>query len=102
MPHPVELLAGAVRAGPVKAELIAREQSVRPGQPFLVAVRLMMDEGWHTYWKNPGDAGIPTAVAWEVPAGFSAGPIRWPVPRLFRERDFSTYGYEGRRCLSWR
>lgn len=91
---PVDLPAGAIRVGPVEAELIARERSVRPGQPFLVAVRLRMDEGWHTYWKNPGDAGLPTTVTWELPAGFSAGPIRWPVPRLFREQDFSTYGYE--------
>ena len=37
-------------------------ESIQPGQPFWVALRLKMDPGWHTYWKNPGDSGLPTKI----------------------------------------
>ncbi len=43
-------------------------------------LRLEMEGGWHTYWKNPGDAGLPPKVNWRLPEGFVAGPIQWPVP----------------------
>ena len=89
----------ALRAGPVVAQLLALEQSVQPGRPFPVALRLSMDAGWHTYWRNPGDAGLPTTIEWDLPPGFSAGPMQWPVPRSLREQDFTTYGLEGEAVL---
>ncbi len=92
-------LAGAgpavLRNGPVTVQIVTSVASVRPGMPFEAGVRLTMDPGWHTYWKNPGDAGLATTVEWSLPEGYSAGPLRWPLPRPFREQDFTTYGYEG-------
>ena len=53
------------------------------------------DEGWHTYWINPGDAGLATTITWTLPPGFSAGPIRWPTPEKHAMGPLMTYGYDG-------
>ena len=84
-----------VRYGHVEAELVSESASIVPGQPLWVAVRLRMDPEWHTYWQNPGDSGLPTSISWNLPAGFSAGPIQWPSPRLNTTLGVTTYGYEG-------
>jgi len=60
-----------------------------------VAVRLTMADGWHTYWTNPGDAGLPTKIRWQLPEGFRAGPIQWPFPSTFRTESVASYGYDG-------
>jgi len=78
----------------VKASLVAETDAVRPGQPLTVGIRLEMEKGWHTYWRNPGDSGLPTRVKWELPAGFSAGEILWPYPEPFRTGPLVSYGYE--------
>ena len=52
-----------------------------------------MDPGWHTYWRNPGASGIATSIAWDLPAGVTAGPIQWPVPEKLPEEDLTTYIY---------
>ena len=54
-----------------------------------------MEKGWHTYWRNPGDSGLPTRARWEVPAGFAAGEIQWPYPSRFASGPLVNYGYEG-------
>lgn len=78
----------------VQADAIANVSAVVPGEPFLVGVRMHMAPGWHTYWKYPGDAGIPTEIKWELPAGWTAGEIQWPVPlKLDEPGDIQIYGY---------
>ena len=91
--------AQAVRSGPVEARLVAAETSVQPGRPFLVGLSLSMDPDWHVYWKNPGDSGLPTTLAWDLPAGCTAGPLQWPVPERFESGGLVTYGYSGRVLL---
>jgi DsbC/DsbD-like thiol-disulfide interchange protein len=54
-----------------------------------------MGEGWHVYWKQAGDAGLPPKLAWTLPAGFEAGPISWPYPVRFDAGGVSSYGYHG-------
>ena len=89
-------LEGAVVKQPhVDAELVSETASVRAGEPFHVAVRLKMDEHWHTYWKNPGDSGLATSLAWTLPEGWSAGPILWPVPQTVEVGGLVSYAYEG-------
>lgn len=85
--------AQAVRSGPVEARLLAAETSVQPGRPFMVALSLSMDPAWHVYWKNPGDSGLPTTLEWDLPAGFTAGPLQWPVPEKFETDGLVTFGY---------
>ncbi len=79
----------------VTAELIPEVTTVEAGKPFSVALHLHMDPGWHTYWINPGDAGLATTISWTLPAGFTAGPVEWPVPEKHAMGPLMTYGYGG-------
>lgn len=63
------------------------------GRDFLLALELAPNVGWHTYWDNPGDAGLGTRLRWTLPDGVSAGPIMWPAPKAYLEGDLQTYGY---------
>lgn len=84
----------------VTARLISDTATIAAGRPFQVAVEIRMAPGWHTYWENGGDAGLPTTVDWELPEGFEAGPIRWPVPHRYAEEgDVVTFGYAERVLL---
>ena len=87
--------ASAIIGGPshVKVELLKEEETIQPGRPFWIALHLKLEEGWHVYWKNPGDAGIPLKVEWELPQGFEAGPLQWPFPEKFTVADMVGFGY---------
>jgi len=59
-----------------------------------------MEQGWHTYWQFSGDAGAPTQVKWELPEGWEAGPLQWPLPKKYEEQgDLIVYGYANRVLL---
>ncbi len=79
----------------VTAELIPEMTTVETGKPFGMILHLHMDAGWHTYWINPGDAGIPTTIKWTLPPGFTAGPIQWPTPEKHSMGPLTIYGYDG-------
>jgi len=84
----------------VKAELLADTDAVVPGKPFTVGLLLRMAPGWHTYWKFPGDAGLPTEIKWNLPAGWKAGEIQWPIPLKTNDPgDIQTYGYQDEALL---
>lgn len=91
----VSLLANPVQVPYVQAELGSTVATIQPGASFWVVLHLRMQEGWHTYWKNPGDAGLPTAIRWALPAGFTAGDIVWPYPQRLPVGPLMNYGYEG-------
>jgi thiol:disulfide interchange protein len=78
---------------PVKARLVPEASTVAPGTTLWVDLHLDIAPGWHTYWRNPGDSGLPTEIAWTLPAGFSAGDIVWPVPERFVVNGLGNYGY---------
>src|SRR5205814_5375209 len=78
----------------VKAELLADTNAVVPGKPFTVGLLLRMAPGWHTYWKFPGDAGIPTELKWKLPSGWKTSEMQWPIPlKLNEPGDIQIYGY---------
>lgn len=79
---------------PVQAEFISEFQEIQPGQEFWVAVKLKMADGWHTYWKNPGEAGFAPEVSWSLPDGFIAGDLHWPAPMKFEAGGLIGFGYE--------
>src|SRR5437867_2877278 len=87
--------AAPVDAGHLTAELVAQTEGVAPGQTVWLAVRQKLEKGWHTYWRNPGDAGEPTRLAWSLPAGWKAGDIVWPAPHRLPVGPLMDYGYEG-------
>jgi thiol:disulfide interchange protein DsbD len=80
---------------PVKAQLIAERSSIAPGQTVWADLHLVIAPGWHVYWRNPGDSGLPTELSWALPAGFQAGAIRWPAPHRFVQGKIGNYGYSG-------
>lgn len=86
---------GPVRDQHVEVELVSDVAAIVPGRALTVALRVNHDEHWHTYWKNPGDAGLQTEIAWKLPDGFSAGQIRWPVPEITDTSGLKTYGFGG-------
>lgn len=89
------LVAGQVRSGHAEAELLAKSTGYQPGEPVLLGIRLRPDEGWHSYWVNPGESGMPTRVKWKLPEGWTAGELRFPVPIRFTTGGLPGYGYEG-------
>ena len=83
-----------------QVRLVADVKSVQPETTFHVGLLMMMDPGWHTYWKNPGEAGLPPEIEWTLPEGITAGEILWPVPHKYVEGgEVVVYGYEKENML---
>ncbi len=92
------LLCAAAAAAPVQidhveVELIAERNALTVGGDNWVALRMRPDAGWHVYWRNPGDSGIPTTLEWQLPEGVAAGEIHWPYPHRHSLGDLTNYGY---------
>jgi len=80
----------------VDAQLIAETTTAVPGEILWTALRLDHIQNWHTYWINPGDAGKPTEITWQLPAGVTAGAIVWPTPERFElPAELVDFGYTG-------
>ncbi len=95
--EPIDVPSTAIRASVtqphVTAELIC-EANAFPNHPLEVVLHLHMDHGWHTYWVNPGDAGLATTITWELQPWIKAvRPIQWPVPEREAMGPLTTYGY---------
>ncbi len=89
-------LAGtAVQAAHTQVRLWWSSNPARPGVTVWAGFDLTMEPGWHTYWKNSGDSGIPTQIKWQLPPGITAGEIQWPLPKKLPPAEVTTYGYEG-------
>ena len=88
---------GAVVTTPqVRAELVAHApDGVAPGRPLQLGLKIEHQPHWHTYWKNPGDSGLPTTLDWELPAGVTAADIEWPTPGKLPIGPLLNFGYEG-------
>ena len=95
------LLAGAapsavVSTPQVRAELVAHApEGVVPGKPLWLGLKIDHQPHWHTYWKNPGDSGLPTTLQWTLPGGVTAGHIQWPTPGRLPIGPLMNFGYEG-------
>jgi thiol:disulfide interchange protein len=93
---PAQTAKAVVTTDRVRAELLAHApDGVAAGKPLWVGLQLAHQPEWHTYWKNPGDSGLPTQLTWTLPAGIEAGEIAWPVPRKISIGTLANYGYEG-------
>ena len=88
------LLANPVETGHAKASLITNLQN-SDQESFYVGVRLQMQDGWHTYWENPGDSGSPFEVKWSTDPGVIVENVQWPTPVTIPYPPLMTYGYEG-------
>ncbi len=91
---PVFALSGnTVATDNIKASLVSEVGSIGPGQVFWVSLELQIRDGWHTYWRNPGDSGEATQLTWDVPRGFTTGKIVWTMPHRFDVPPLVNYGY---------
>jgi thiol:disulfide interchange protein DsbD len=90
-------LPGPVVTTPqVRAELVAHApEGLAPGKPLWLGLVIEHKPEWHTYWKNPGDSGLPTTLQWSLPAGAIAGEIEWPTPKPLPIGPLMNFGYEG-------
>ena len=89
-----------VRTAQMRAELLVHAPGgVAPGKPLWLGLKLEHAPGWHSYWKNAGDSGLPTELRWTLPAGVSAGNIAWPTPHKFVLGELANYGYDGKVLL---
>lgn len=92
-PAVLALSGNTVATDNVKARLVSEVNAVGPGQVFWVALELDIRDGWHTYWRNPGDSGQATSLKWVLPPGFTAGDIVWTTPHHFEIAPLVNYGY---------
>ena len=98
------LLALLALAPEARAQLVSRENAIRPeliaegpavpGGAVELAILMHTKPGWHGYWLNPGDAGLPMDIKWQLPKGASLGPLRFPVPDKLLVAGIVNYVYE--------
>ena len=86
--------AEIVDTGHARISLIKDHSDFVPGTSINIGLKVSMDKGWHTYWRNPGDSGGPIEIDWNLPKGFSISDIKWPLPEKIEYPPLMTYGYE--------
>jgi len=86
--------AEIVDTGHARISLIKDHSDFVPGTSINIGLKVSMDKGWHTYWRNPGDSGGPIVIDWDLPKGFSISDIKWPLPEKIEYPPLMTYGYE--------
>ena len=80
----------------VRATLMAHAPGgLAPGETAWLGLELQHQPGWHTYWRNPGDSGLPTQLQWQLPQGLDTGELLWPVPHMIQVGPLVNHGFEG-------
>jgi DsbC/DsbD-like thiol-disulfide interchange protein len=87
--------AAPVKSGHASAEWITGATAVEGGRPIQTGIRMVIEEGWHSYWTNPGESGMKLKVVWDLPDGWTAGEVEYPAPKKFLTGELPGYGYEG-------
>jgi thiol:disulfide interchange protein DsbD len=88
------LAAFTASAAHTQVRLILSASTARPGDTVLVGMDMKMEPAWHTYWRNPGAAGMATKIEWQLPPGVTADDIQWPLPEKLPPAEVTTYGYD--------
>jgi len=78
----------------VSVQLVSDARVIQPGQTFHLGLQLHHEPGYHTYWQNPGLAGVPTRLVPALPPGFSAGALIYPPPDKVKMAAIRVHGYE--------
>jgi DsbC/DsbD-like thiol-disulfide interchange protein len=82
------LESSSVDAGKAQVRLIA-------ASPLRAGVEIRLANGWHTYWRYPGDAGVPPRFDWAGSTNLASVDVRWPAPERIRvESGIESIGYE--------
>lgn len=91
----VTIASAAEKSGHAEASLLRGTASYQAGKPVPLGIKLDIDPGWHGYWINPGEGGMPLSAKWTLPEGWKAGELRHPVPKRFMTGELPGFGYEG-------
>ena len=83
----------------IEVALSARSAEPRPGATTRLAITLTPQEGWHAYWRNPGDSGLAPEATWRLPEGVSIRPLEHPAPHVLELGGFTSYVHEGQVVL---
>jgi len=95
----VEQPTADARTDHATIQLIAEDTALVPGKPITVMLRLKVQDGWHSYWRNPGDSGLASQLSWTLPDGLTAGEPQWPYPERINTPPLVNYGYSGEAAL---
>ena len=87
-------IAEPIDVGHARISIIKDHSDFVPGTSLNIGLKVSMDEGWHTYWENPGDSGGPIEINWDLPDGFAVSNIKWPLPEKIEYPPLMTFGYE--------
>lgn len=93
------LIGPAVAQTNIAASLAAESQSPKAGSTVMLAIDMQPKQGWHGYWRNPGDAGVGISLNWTLPAGAKLGPMRWPVPEKLVVAGLMNHVFNGDHAL---
>src|SRR3954451_3929081 len=69
------------------------------GAARLAAIEIVLDPGFKTYWRSPGESGLPPAFDWAWSENLSAAEVLWPAPHRFEDAGGVAYGYKDRVLL---
>lgn len=83
----------------VRASIEVETATPAPGDTVTVAIVMEPKAGWHDYWLNPGDAGTPLELEWQLPQGVTASPVRAPVPETLIVSGFMNHIYKDRHAF---
>jgi suppressor for copper-sensitivity B len=76
------------------ARLITATEATGSARQLDMALQLRLTPGWHTYWRTPGDAGIPPTIDWSGSENLASAVVAWPAPqRLPPLGGLETLGY---------
>ncbi|WP_323781234.1 protein-disulfide reductase DsbD domain-containing protein [Leisingera sp.] len=90
-------LAGAADGGIVQIEVL--DGGMTPRGTYMGALRIKLQPGWKTYWRAPGDAGIPPSFSWRGARNVGGLSITWPAPEVFQTSGYRTIGYHDQLVL---
>lgn len=90
-------VAEAVHASPWVALANARVRLLAgpAAEGYLGGVELVLADGWKTYWRMPGDAGVPPSFDWAGSGNIASLSVLYPAPRRFTDPAATTIGYSG-------
>jgi len=79
----------------IHIDLVPDTEQPAPGSTVTLAFVSRPENGWHGYWRNPGDAGLPTRLDWRLPQGVTADALQYPLPQRLLIAGLMNYVYEG-------
>ncbi len=80
--------------GAAKARIVRNSYSADKDSSIQIGILIELANGWHIYWKNPGDSGIPTSIEWNISQEVQFTQMKWPIPKAFEFDGLVSYGYE--------